>query len=514
MDVEDPAAPFHIQRLDDDIQVLTLNRPAKLNALTKPMLLGLQDILDRMEGGGAGRALIIIGSGEKSFCAGTDLSEVQGMSSADRLAKNKMARQLLFRLSQSPILTIAALNGLAYGGGLELAMGCTFRIALPHVRLSLPEIKLGLIPAYAGTQFLPPLVGRDRALEMMLTGRAVGVEEAERIGLVTRLASSDQPLLDQALAFAREMTCYSQPAIDAVRQSVAAATGPVSQAGLDVEDHHVRQVFYTPDAAEGVRAFLEKRAPQFTHAPPQLPEPDKATASSSGRREPGKPPFYVAMFDMDGLLLDSERPIRDAWINACHDHGVAFETEQYAQVIGRNFKDSERILRELIDDDEVYERVVTQTVAAIEQISNGLGFQPKAGARELLVHLRERGVRLAVASSSRRSEVRRRLTHAGVIDYFETFACGDEVVNGKPAPDLFLLAAERVGVEPGQCLVFEDSEAGAMGALGAGMGVVLVPDLQPPSTEVRMLALDVLSELTEVDEDAVEQWFHQSVGQR
>ncbi len=112
-----------------------------------------------------------------------------------------------------------------------------------------------------------------------------------------------------------------------------------------------------------------------------------------------------------------------------------------------------------------------------------------------------------MASSSRRSEVRRRLTNAGVIDMFEAFACGDEVVNGKPAPDLFLLAAERIGVEPGQCLGFEDSEAGAMGALGAGMGVVLVPDLQPPSTEVRMLAIDVLSELTQVDQDVMGEWF-------
>lgn len=506
MDVKDPSAPFHIQRLDDDIQLLTLNRPAKLNSLTKPMLLGLQDLLDTMESGGAGRALIITGTGEKSFCAGTDLGEIQGMSAADRLIKNKMARQLLFRLSQSPILTIAALNGLAYGGGLELAMGCTFRIAMPHVRVSLPEIKLGLIPAYGGTQFLPPLVGHDRALEMMLTGRAVSADEAERIGLISRLANVQQPLLEQALAFAREMTCYSQPAIDAVRQSVVAAKGPVSQVGLDVEDHHVRQVFFTPDASEGVRAFLEKRAPKFTHAPPHLPESPKASRASA-RREPGKPPFNVVVFDMDGLLLDSERPIRDAWITACHDHGVAFETEQYAQVIGRNFKDSEIILRELIDDDSVYEQVVSQTVAAIERISNGAGFQLKPGAYDLLMALQAREIRLAVASSSRRSEVRRRLTHAGVIDMFEAFACGDEVVNGKPAPDLFLLAAERIGVEPGQCLVFEDSEAGAMGALGAGMGVVLVPDLQPPSTEVRMLAIDVLSELTQVDQDVMGEWF-------
>jgi len=176
-------------------------------------------------------------------------------------------------------------------------------------------------------------------------------------------------------------------------------------------------------------------------------------------------------------------------------------------MMGRNVKNSERIVRELIEEDAVYGEVVAQAGARIATISNVAGFQLMPGAQELITVLKASGLRLAVASSSRRSEVRRRLTHAGVIDQFEAFACGDEVVNGKPAPDLFLLAAERMGAAPGQCLVFEDSEAGAMGALGAGMGVVMVPDLQAPSTELRMLALDVLSALTAIDEDRLQEWF-------
>lgn len=509
MSISDSSAPFIVERIDNDIQLFRLNRPAKLNSLTKPMLLGLQDLLDAMEEGGAGRALIIIGEGEKSFCAGTDLGEIQGMAAQDRLTKNKLARQLMFRLSQSTVLSFAALNGLAYGGGLELAMGCTFRIALPHVRLSLPEIKLGLIPAYGGTQFLPPLVGRDRATEMMLTGRAVLADEALQIGLITRLAGTEQGLLQQAVCFAQEITQFSQPAIDAVRACVAVSSDSVTQAGLDVEDQHVRQVFYTDDASEGVQAFLEKRAPRFNHKPAALAVSagSGAAAATAVQTAPAKPPFDAVIFDMDGLLLDSERPIRDAWITACHELGFAFETEQYAQVIGRNFRDSDLILRELIDDDGLYEQIVSQTNAAIQAISNGDGFALMPGASRLLQALKARGTRLAVASSSRRSQVRHRLTQAGVLDLFESISCGDEVNNGKPSPDLFLLTAERLGVAPGQCIVFEDSEAGATGALAAGMGVILVPDLQPPSTEVRMLSLDVLSSLTEIDDDSLTEWF-------
>ena len=503
MDATDPSAPFHVERLDDDIQLFRLNRPARLNALTKPMLTGLTELLNRMETGDAGRMLIIIGAGEKAFCAGTDLAEIQGMAPADRLAKNKLARQLMFRLSQSRILSFAALNGLAYGGGLELAMGCTFRVALPHVRLALPEVKLGLIPAYGGTQFLPPLVGRDKALEMMLTGEPVIAEHAERIGLVSRLATADESLLEQTLRFAREISRHSQPAIDAVRDCVDVATGPVSQAGLDVEDHHVRQVFYTEDATEGVQAFLEKRAPRFNHRPATAPAPSTGVTASAGN---GKPPFSAVIFDMDGLLLDSERPIREAWINACHEFGVAFETEQYAQVIGRTYRDSDLVLRELIDDDALFTQVSAQTANAIATIVAGDGFALKPGALKLIRALQQRGIALAVASSSRHAEVMQRLTQAGVLNDFATVVCGDDVEHGKPAPDLFLLAAERLGASPGQCLVFEDSEAGATGALAAGMGVVLVPDLQPPSTEIRMLAIDVLSSLTEIDEDGLDEW--------
>jgi len=257
----DPDAPFTVEPLADGA-VFTIERPAKLNALTRAVLDGLAACLDDLESKGA-RLLIVTGRGERAFCAGTDLAELQGLDLSARMAKTAMARDLLVRLSRSPLISVAAVNGLAYGGGLELAMACTLRIAAPHVSVSLPEIRLGLLPAYAGTQFLPALVGPSRALEMMLTGRAVPAGEAHAIGLLHRLAQADAPLLAQALAFGREVLRFSPGAIDAIRRCVAAAGPVVTDAGVAVEAAQVRAHFDTPDAREGVAAFLEKRPARF-----------------------------------------------------------------------------------------------------------------------------------------------------------------------------------------------------------------------------------------------------------
>ncbi len=255
------AEDFRIRDLPDGA-VFQLCRPAKLNAITKPILLGLATLLDRLESEGA-RLLVVTGEGEKAFCAGTDLAETATMPKPQRLEKSAMARALFVRLSRSNILSVAALNGLAFGGGLELAMACTLRIAKTRVTMSLPEIKLGLLPAYGGTQFLPALVGKSRALELMLTGRVIQAPEALDIGLIHRIAAEDQPILDSALAFGREVTQFSQPAINGIRQCIQAADDEVGDAGLEVEDQVVREVFVSQDAQEGVAAFLEKRAPRF-----------------------------------------------------------------------------------------------------------------------------------------------------------------------------------------------------------------------------------------------------------
>ncbi|MGE0151369.1 MAG: enoyl-CoA hydratase/isomerase family protein [Reyranellaceae bacterium] len=252
---------FQIEKLEEGA-VFRLTRPAKLNAITKAILTGLSDCIDALERERA-RFLVVTGEGERAFCAGTDLGESAGLSEPDRVAKNDGARALFVRLSQSPLLSVAAVNGLAYGGGLELAMACTLRLAAPHAKFSLPEVKLGVLPAYGGTQFLPALVGKARALEMMLTGEPVDAREALVMGLVNRIAAADTPLLDQAVAYARSVTRFSPVAIAGIRRAVDAAGDSVTQEGLLAEQREMAIALASEDAKEGVAAFLEKRAAKF-----------------------------------------------------------------------------------------------------------------------------------------------------------------------------------------------------------------------------------------------------------
>ena len=255
------AAEFSIEAIPEGA-VFRIERPTRLNALTRPVLLALAACLDELEARDA-RLLVVTGAGERAFCAGTDLGELQTLDPETRIAKSTMARELLVRLSRSPVVSVAAVNGLAFGGGLELAMACTLRIAAPHATLSLPEVKLGLLPAYAGTQLLPAIVGKARALEIMMTGRRISSDEALAIGLVHRLAEHGTPVLDQALAFGREVVRWPAGALAWIRRCVDAAGEQVTHAGLAVEDAAVRANFDSADAREGIAAFLEKREPRF-----------------------------------------------------------------------------------------------------------------------------------------------------------------------------------------------------------------------------------------------------------
>lgn len=259
--MSEPASPFVVDPLPEGA-VFTIDRPSKLNALTKPVLEGLAACIDDLEARKL-PLLVISARGERAFCAGTDLAELQTLTEAQRAAKTVMARKLLVRLSRSRLISVAAMNGLAYGGGLELAMACLLRIAAPHVKMSLPEIKLGLLPAYAGTQFLPAIVGPARATELMLTGRPVDTAEAMTIGLIHRVAAAQPTLTEQAIAFGREVSGFSPSAVQGIRECIAAAGPQVTDAGLAVEDHHVRAEFGSHNAREGVAAFLEKRTPRF-----------------------------------------------------------------------------------------------------------------------------------------------------------------------------------------------------------------------------------------------------------
>ncbi len=248
----------------EEIVLVTLNQPERLNAVTKGMLDGLEAAMERIGSDGA-RSLIVTGAGPRAFCAGTDLSEVATLTREEVAEKNDRARSLFQRLATSRFVSIAAVNGLAMGGGLELAAACSFRVAAPHAVFSVPEIKIGVIPTYGGTQRLPALVGRTRALDLLLTGRSVAVEEALSWGLVDRVAEEGTDVLDASFAFARSINCYSDVSIKATLDCVAAAGPEVTREGLDREAEVVRRVMRSYDAEEGVRAFLEKRPPRFEH---------------------------------------------------------------------------------------------------------------------------------------------------------------------------------------------------------------------------------------------------------
>ena len=244
----------------DNLAILTLNRPEALNALSFDLIGQIGTAFDEVAVSDA-RALIITGAGEKAFCAGADISELTGRDLADQKAGAELGQSVFAKLDDLPIPSIALVNGYAFGGGCELSLACTFRLALPKAKFGLPEIKLGLIPGYGGTQRLPRLIGEARALELIVTGRTVAAEEAERIGLVNRIVA--EPGLDAAIAFAHEFTGFGLLAARFARAAVQRAASTSLVEGMRIEADLSTLAYQTSDAEEGMRAFLEKRPARF-----------------------------------------------------------------------------------------------------------------------------------------------------------------------------------------------------------------------------------------------------------
>jgi enoyl-CoA hydratase len=250
---------IHLQRIEE-LALVTLDRPEVLNALSFELLRDLGVALDQVAGGGA-RALLVTGAGDRAFCAGADVKELMGRSLRAQREGAAFGQAIFAKLDALPMPSIALINGYAFGGGLELALACTFRLAMRTVKLGLPEIKLGLIPGFGGTQRLPRLIGEARALEIIMTGRTVEAEEAERIGLVNRIVDGD--LIEAGKSFAREMTGYSLPALGFARDAVHRGFAFPLGEGLRIEADLNTLAFQTEDAVEGMVAFLEKRKPVF-----------------------------------------------------------------------------------------------------------------------------------------------------------------------------------------------------------------------------------------------------------
>lgn len=242
--------------------VLTLNRPEALNALNAFMIESLAERIEEIARSEA-QALIVVGAGDKAFCAGADVAELLGKDRNQQLAKSRQGQHVFALLESLPIPTLAVINGAAFGGGLELAMACTFRIATERARMGLPEIKLGLLPGYGGTQRLPRLVGLARALELVATGRAIDAHEAERIGLVNRVVFGSDAIiagLDYFSGFGERFPSSMMMAITATRNATSFSLAD----GLEQEAELFSKVTQTSDASEGIRAFLEKRKPSFS----------------------------------------------------------------------------------------------------------------------------------------------------------------------------------------------------------------------------------------------------------
>ncbi|MBN9739286.1 enoyl-CoA hydratase [Pseudonocardia sp. P1] len=234
-------------------------RPA--NALGPPILEGLNALLEEAERRGT-KILVLTSAIPGFFAAGADIKHMGSVDAASFRAYGDTLRAATERLAEADLLSIAAIEGVALGGGLELAMATTLRVAGIDAAFGLPEVKLGLIPGAAGTQRLPRLVGRGRAIDIMTTGRQVPATEAHAIGLIDRLVDAGAAR-EAAIALAGELAAVSQPAAVAAVRSIDAAFDLPFADGRQFEVDRIQDLFETGEAREGISAFLAKRAPKF-----------------------------------------------------------------------------------------------------------------------------------------------------------------------------------------------------------------------------------------------------------
>jgi enoyl-CoA hydratase len=272
--------------LTDNILTVTINRPDKLNALNKTVISELGEVVEEIYNNKDIKSAILTGAGQKAFVAGADISEFQGLSKEAGQALSAKGSDIFFRIASSRKPIVAAINGFALGGGCELAMACHFRLCVPTAKFGQPEVNLGLIPGYGGTQRLTKLVGRGRAMEIMLTGRIVEATEANMMGLVNYIVEEPNELLTETrkilsiinekapLAVARVIECVNIAAGDGIVHSDTwepdpfggddTADAPAN--GFVREQQAFGECFGTADMQEGAAAFLEKRKPRFRGA--------------------------------------------------------------------------------------------------------------------------------------------------------------------------------------------------------------------------------------------------------
>ncbi|MFQ6108792.1 MAG: enoyl-CoA hydratase/isomerase family protein [Candidatus Aminicenantales bacterium] len=246
----------------ENIGLLTINRPERLNAISRELTAELKQFLEKLEDDGEIKVLIITGAGKKAFVAGADINELVDRDARMGRRVSKERQEVFSLIENLHIPVIAAINGYALGGGLELALACSIRIASDKAQFGAPEVKLGIIPGDGGTQRLPRLVGLGRAMEMILTGDFIDAQEAYRIGLVNRVCPHEQ-LMEKAMELARKIASRPPLAVRFAKDAVNRSMDGSPTVGYTLESYLHALSCTTEDKREGVSAFMEKRKGKF-----------------------------------------------------------------------------------------------------------------------------------------------------------------------------------------------------------------------------------------------------------
>lgn len=248
--------------LENNILTVTINRPDKLNALNKDVFTDLDAVVDEIESNADIRSAIITGAGAKAFVAGADIAEFGALNTAEAMALSKRGQDIFFKIENASKPIIAAVNGFALGGGCELAMSCHFRIASDNAKFGQPEVNLGLIPGYGGTQRLVQLIGKGRAVELLISAKMIDASTALQYGLVNYVTTQEE-LLNKATAILTEINTKAPLAIAGCIKAANAVYNE-TQNGYQCEVEAFGHTFGTEDMKEGTTAFLEKRKAVFT----------------------------------------------------------------------------------------------------------------------------------------------------------------------------------------------------------------------------------------------------------
>ncbi len=244
------------------IAIITINRPNALNALNETVLNELSQAIDDIRDDDSIKAVIITGAGEKAFVAGADITEIKDWDEKIGYLRSKKGQSIFNKIEELPKPVIAGINGFALGGGMELAMACDIRVANTNARLGQPEVKIGLIPGYGGTQRLARLVGEGMAKYLILTGEMISAQEAHRIGLVEHIVLPEE-LLSFCKKLANNLALLPPVAISYAKYVIHKGLDYPLEESLEIEAKHFGKICETEDKKEGINAFLEKRAPLF-----------------------------------------------------------------------------------------------------------------------------------------------------------------------------------------------------------------------------------------------------------